>query len=168
MESVQLKLKYGILLGKRSINLSLLSNLSNFTKFLINFDSQYKKAMGAVLVYDVTRKSSFNNVKKWLAEIRQHCDLNLVIMLTGNKRDLVDKDPSKREVSTEEASYLAEENNMLFTESSAFSNYKVDELFEKLLRGKYNYFLDYKKFTFNKANYVKMKMKKKLYKLLII
>jgi len=57
-------------------------------------------------------------------------------MLAGNKRDLVNKDPSKREVSIEEAQMLAEENNLLFTESSALSNFKVDELFEKLLKGK--------------------------------
>jgi len=92
--------------------------------------------MGAVLVYDITRKSSFNNVKKWLAEIRLHCEPNIVVMLAGNKRDLVNKDPSKREVSIEEAQMLAEENNLLFTESSALSNFKVDELFEKLLKGK--------------------------------
>jgi len=93
--------------------------------------------MGAVLMYDITRKSSFYNVKKWLAEIRQHCETNIVIMLAGTKRDLVNKDPSKREVSTEEAQMLADENNLLFIEASALSNFRVDELFEKLLKGNF-------------------------------
>jgi len=91
--------------------------------------------MGAILVYDVTKKSSFINAFRWLNDIKQNADPKIVIMLVGNKTDIPDRDPNKREVSTEEGKKFAIENKLLFSESSALSNYRVNEIFEELLIG---------------------------------
>jgi len=91
--------------------------------------------MGAILVYDVTKRSSFNNVSRWLNDIKLYSDQRIIIMLVGNKSDIPDQNPSKREVTKEEGLKFANENKLLFTESSALSNYNVNELFEELLIG---------------------------------
>ena len=44
--------------------------------------------MGALLVYDISKHLSFENVERWLKELRDHADNNIVIMLVGNKSDL--------------------------------------------------------------------------------
>ena len=44
--------------------------------------------MGALLVYDISKRSSFENIVRWLKELRDHADANIVIMLVGNKSDL--------------------------------------------------------------------------------
>ena len=48
----------------------------------------YRGAVGALLVYDVTRQSTYESVRRWLKELRGHTDSNIVIMLVGNKADL--------------------------------------------------------------------------------
>ncbi|VFQ97117.1 unnamed protein product [Cuscuta campestris] len=48
----------------------------------------YRGAVGALLVYDITRKVTFENVQRWLKELRDHTDQNIVVMLAGNKSDL--------------------------------------------------------------------------------
>ena len=60
--------------------------------------------MGALLVYDITKAKSFQNVEKWLAELRQHGRENMTLMLIGNKTDLA----KMREVKTEDAANYAE------------------------------------------------------------
>lgn len=59
-------------------------------------------------------------------------------MLIGNKVDLVDRNNKKREVSTDEARTFAEENKLMFYETSALSSFKVNECFEDLLQEIYN------------------------------
>jgi Rab family protein len=56
-------------------------------------------------------------------------------MLVGNKVDLVEKNPKKREVSLEESRAFAEENRLLMCETSALTSYKVTQAFEDLLQG---------------------------------
>ena len=101
---------------------------------MINF-SHYRKAVGALLVYDVTKKSSFLNVQKWLFELRQYAEPDCSILLVGNKVDLVDKNMQQREVFNEEVKPFIEENKLLYYETSALSNEKVNEAFEELLTG---------------------------------
>ena len=48
----------------------------------------YKGAKGALIVYDTTRRETFENVEKWYNEIKTMCDKNIVIMMVGNKSDL--------------------------------------------------------------------------------
>jgi len=57
-------------------------------------------------------------------------------MLVGNKLDIVEKNPKKREVSLEESRQFAEENRLLMCEASALTSYKVTQAFEDLLQGK--------------------------------
>ena len=83
--------------------------------------------MGAILVYDVTKRSSFVNASRWLNEIKQNSDQKIVIILVGNKTDIPDRDPNKREVTTDEGAKFASENKLLFAESSALSNYNVND-----------------------------------------
>ena len=51
----------------------------------------YKGAQGALLVYDITRKETFNHVTKWLEEVQSNSSKSITIILIGNKKDLEDK-----------------------------------------------------------------------------
>ncbi|CAO0796329.1 unnamed protein product [Mucor circinelloides] len=68
----------------------------------------YRGAVGALLVYDITRQSSFQNIDHWLKELRDHSDDKISLMLVGNKVDLVDS----RAVSTEEAGHALDATNV--------------------------------------------------------
>jgi Ras-related protein Rab-11A len=70
-----------------------------------------------MLVYDITRRPTFDHVARWLDELRAHADRSIVIMLIGNKADLA----QKRAVSTEDAIAFAEEQGLFFSEASALS-----------------------------------------------
>jgi Ras-related protein Rab-11A len=59
----------------------------------------YRGAVGALLVYDIAKHGTYVNVQRWLKELRDHADSNIVIMLVGNKSDL----KHLRSVPTEEA-----------------------------------------------------------------
>ena len=85
----------------------------------------YKGAMGALLVYDITRRDSFIHVTKWLEEVRNNSSKNIIIILIGNKKDLEDK----RQVTYEEGEAFAKENGLLFLESSAKTAFNVVESF---------------------------------------
>lgn len=85
----------------------------------------YKGAVGALLVYDITRKETFMHVVRWLEEVRNNSSKSIVIILIGNKKDL----ESKRQVSYEEGEEFARENGLLFLETSAKSAYNVEESF---------------------------------------
>ncbi|KAL7688438.1 putative small GTP-binding protein [Plasmopara halstedii] len=89
----------------------------------------YRGAVGALLVYDITKHGTFENVERWLKELRDHADANTVIMLVGNKSDL----RHLRAVSTEEAMAFAEKNNLAFIETSALEATGVDTAFQRIL-----------------------------------
>jgi GTPase SAR1 family protein len=100
--------------------------------------SHYRNAVGALLVYEVTKKSSFQNVQRWLIELKQYAEPECTILLIGNKVDLVDRNNRKREVAYDEAKAFADENNLIFYETSALSSYKINQCFEDLLQEIYN------------------------------
>ncbi|KAK9171707.1 Rablib [Cryptosporidium parvum] len=100
--------------------------------------AHYRRSVGALLVYDITRKSSFLNASKWLEDIKQNSEPDIVVMLVGNKLDLVEKDPSKREVPFDIAANFAQENNLFFSEASAVTRCNVKHIFEHLLQEVYN------------------------------
>mmetsp|Transcript_4879 Transcript_4879/g.7384 ORF Transcript_4879/g.7384 Transcript_4879/m.7384 type:complete len:214 (+) Transcript_4879:206-847(+) len=87
--------------------------------------SYYRGAAGALLVYDITRRETFNHLTRWLEEARQNANANMVIMLIGNKLDL----EHKRAVSFEEGQKFAEENGLIFLETSAKTAKNVEEAF---------------------------------------
>ncbi|GMY31938.1 ras-related protein RABA1f-like [Fagus crenata] len=89
----------------------------------------YRGAVGALLVYDVTRHVTFENVERWLKELRDHTDSNIVIMIVGNKADL----RHLRAVSTEDATAFAEREHTYFMETSALESLNVENAFTEVL-----------------------------------
>lgn len=82
-----------------------------------------------MLVYDVTRHVTFENLERWLKELRDHTDSNIVIMLAGNKADL----RHLRAVSTEDAKAFAEREKSFFMETSALESTNVENAFAEVL-----------------------------------
>mmetsp|Transcript_8761 Transcript_8761/g.13093 ORF Transcript_8761/g.13093 Transcript_8761/m.13093 type:complete len:205 (-) Transcript_8761:305-919(-) len=89
--------------------------------------SYYRDAAGALLVYDITRRESFNHLTRWLEEARQNGNPNMTIMLIGNKSDL----EHRRAVSTKEGELFAQENGLVFMETSAKTAANVEAAFIK-------------------------------------
>jgi len=89
----------------------------------------YRGAVGALLVYDIAKHVTYENVNRWLKELRDHADSNIVIMLVGNKSDL----RHLRAVPTEEAKQFAAENNLSFIETSALDASNVELAFQNIL-----------------------------------
>ncbi|KAE8152422.1 ras family-domain-containing protein [Aspergillus avenaceus] len=107
----------------------------------------YRGAVGALLVYDISKHQTYDNVNRWLKELREHADSNIVIMLVGNKSDL----RHLRAVPTEEAKQFASmfwpgswmrdtptnsvpgENNLSFIETSALDASNVELAFQNIL-----------------------------------
>ncbi|KAK4408708.1 Ras-related protein RABA5b [Sesamum angolense] len=90
----------------------------------------YRGAVGALVVYDISRKTTFESVKRWLDELNTHCDTAVARMLVGNKCDL----ENIREVSVDEGKSLAEEEGLFFIETSALDSTNVNKAFEIVIR----------------------------------
>ena len=101
--------------------------------------SYYRGAAGALLVYDITRRETFNHLSSWLDDARQHSNSNMTIMLIGNKSDM----EYRRAVSVEEGQQFANDQGLIFLETSAKTAANVEEAFlntakliyEKIQRG---------------------------------
>jgi len=89
----------------------------------------YRGAVGALLVYDISKRLTFENVERWLKELRTHADPSIVVMLVGNKCDL----KHLQAVITDDAKSFAEQNNLAFIETSAMDSTNVDVAFETIL-----------------------------------
>lgn len=89
----------------------------------------YRGAVGALLVYDITKRQTFENVLRWLRELRDHADSNIVIMLAGNKADL----NHLRAVSDQDARLLAEKEGLSFLETSALEAMNIEKAFQTIL-----------------------------------
>ncbi|CAO3611941.1 unnamed protein product [Cunninghamella echinulata] len=90
----------------------------------------YRGANCAVVVYDITQASSLDKAKSWVDELQRQAEPDIVIALCGNKTDL----ESRRVVDTETAKSYAEENGLLFMETSAKSAHNVTELFTMIAK----------------------------------
>lgn len=101
----------------------------------------YRGATGALLVYDISRRSSFEHLAQWLLDARQNAQPNMVIILIGNKSDL-----ERREVTYDEGAWFARQNGLFFLEASAKTGQNVDaafldtarQIYENLLTGMYD------------------------------
>lgn len=85
--------------------------------------------MGALLVYDITKRQTFENVPRWLRELRDDADSNIVIMMAGNKSDL----NHLRAVSDQDAQLLAEKEGLSFLETSALEAFNIEKAFQTIL-----------------------------------
>ena len=93
----------------------------------------YKGAKGALIVYDTTSARSFENVDKWLGEIKEKAGKDIKLIILGNKIDLKDK----KVVSTEQALTRAKELDIPLMETSAKDATNVKEAFHDLLKEMY-------------------------------
>ncbi|KAH0454535.1 hypothetical protein IEQ34_016459 [Dendrobium chrysotoxum] len=94
----------------------------------------YRGAVGALIVYDISRRQTFENVGRWLNELNTHSDMNVVTILVGNKSDLKDS----REVSLEEGKALAEAEGLFFMETSALDSSNVATAFQTVVKEIYD------------------------------
>lgn len=88
----------------------------------------YRGADGVLIVFDVTKESSFANVQSWLNDFKEHSNKHSSIILIGNKIDLTDH----RRVSIEQAQNLADEIGIRYFEASAMNGENVDASFSYL------------------------------------
>jgi len=88
----------------------------------------YRNANCAVVVYDITQTSSLEKAKTWIRELQRQADPAIVIALCGNKTDL----EARRQVTKEEAQKYAEEEGLLWFETSAKSGTGVSEVFTSI------------------------------------
>lgn len=89
----------------------------------------YRRAVGALLVYDISSRVTFESIDRWLNELREHGDPNIVVMLVGNKCDL----ESSREVSVAEGTACAAKYGLPFLETSALIATNVDQSFQAVI-----------------------------------
>ncbi|KAG8380758.1 hypothetical protein BUALT_Bualt06G0049300 [Buddleja alternifolia] len=89
----------------------------------------YRGAVGALLVYDITKRQTFENMQRWLRELREHADSNIVIMLAGNKCDL----NHLRAVVEHDAQLFAKKEGLSFLETSALEAHNVEKAFQTIL-----------------------------------
>lgn len=94
----------------------------------------YRGALGAVLVYDIAKGTSFLNLDKWVQELRQHANDDLSVILVGNKQDL----KHLRMIEGRRGKQFAADHGMLFIETSALDSTNVSEAFEFIFRHIYD------------------------------
>ena len=85
----------------------------------------YKNSICAIVVYDITRRDTFNNVSIWIEDCKNQCPKSIFMVLVGNKLDLAER----RQISIEEGEQLAEKFGMLFFETSAKDGTNVEKIF---------------------------------------
>lgn len=82
-----------------------------------------------MLVYDISKHVTYENVERWLKELRDHADSHIVIMLVGNKNDL----KHLRAVPAEQARSFADKHGLSFIETSALDSTNVERAFQDIL-----------------------------------
>lgn len=111
-------------------------NASGDQKYMDIRKNYYFGAMGVLLVFDITNKESFQNLNKWLDDIRKHAPYNAIITLVGNKSDLDDQ----RVVPTEAALAYAKQHNINYVEVSAKESVNIESMFLEFAREIYRVF----------------------------
>merc|ERR1712063_191869 len=124
-------LTIGVEFGARMINIEgkqiklQIWDTAGQEKFRSTTRSYYRGAAGALLVYDITRRETFEHLQSWLEDCRRYSNKDIVIMLIGNKCDL----GNKRAVSREEGESFAAKNGLTFLETSAKTAENVEAAF---------------------------------------
>ena len=94
----------------------------------------YKGAKGALIVYDITRKETFDSVDRWISELVNSGDKNMTMLLIGNKCDL----DTQRQVTKEQGEEKAKAFKVAFLETSASSGENLDVAFEMIMKEAYS------------------------------
>ena len=94
----------------------------------------YRGADGAIIIYDCTRRETFERAEKWFKELKEFSEGNPRIILVGNKIDLPNK-----EINSEEGKKLSEEYLGNFLEVSALTGKNINEIFDTITLDIYNY-----------------------------
>lgn len=94
----------------------------------------YRGAVGALVVYDITDRETFDNLQRWISEVQGNANANIKLMLVGNKSDL----SSERAVQIDEGKSFAEQHGLAFIEASAKSGDTVNEAFEQVIEEIFN------------------------------
>lgn len=81
------------------------------------------------MIYDISKISSFENVNRWLQELHDHANADIVVVLCGNKSDLT----KARQVTVEAGKELADRHKLPFIETSALDSTNIDLAFEKII-----------------------------------
>ena len=89
--------------------------------------SYYKNSACALLVYDISKKESFESIQSWIEDCKNSAPETVLMVLVGNKSDLTEE----RKVSEEEGREFAEKNGLLFFETSAKTGENVKEVFQE-------------------------------------
>ncbi|ELP85770.1 rab11, putative [Entamoeba invadens IP1] len=92
-------------------------------------NAYYRGAVGALIVYDITKESSFKSIERWLSELKDNADPKIVVMVVGNKADL----SQTREVDESTAKTFCENQKLFFFETSALDGTNVETAFKNLL-----------------------------------
>ena len=87
--------------------------------------SYFKNSVCAIITYDITNKQSFDNIQDWINEVRNQVSNKVLLVLVGNKIDL----EKERIVNYDEGKKFAEDNDMLFIETSALNGNGINQLF---------------------------------------
>ena len=100
-------------------------------RYLAITSAHYRRAVGALVVYDVWKKVTFDNCEKWINDVKAQADPDIAIILVGNKLD--NAKSGTRDVEESVAAEFAKKHNLLFKETSALSDTNVTSAFEDLL-----------------------------------
>ena len=96
-------------------------------------NAYYKGAKGSLLVYDITNPKTFENIDRWLSDLKVNGDENISVVLLGNKSDL----ESDRKVSTQQGKEKAEFYKLAFMETSALNGNNIEKAFSELITDVY-------------------------------
>lgn len=88
--------------------------------------SYYRGSNAIIICYDITEIASFQNVKKWMEEVKMYSIAKPILILCGTKNDL----DNKRQISKNEGEEYAKKNGMIFFETSAKNNININDIFE--------------------------------------
>ena len=114
----------------------------------------YKGANGVLLIYDITKRDTFEKLEFWLEDLKENSDNlnNLFIYLIGNKNDLEER----REVDFEEANKFAKEKNIPYIEVSAKTGNNIKKLFDEMIKGTLTKIITFEKKQNNLSNSINL------------